>query len=126
VVALPYAVTGTNSDGSPAIVTGFPSALGQGETARMDALGISVTFRSVSAYTILIAKQDPGAYLVWLAFAALIGGLAITFYLPRRRIWARLRADGRLDVVGRADRHVDFNRELGRIVDRLVAARAGP
>jgi cytochrome c biogenesis protein len=85
-----------------------------------------VTFRSVSAYTILIAKQDPGAYLVWLAFAALIGGLAITFYLPRRRIWARLRADGRLDVVGRADRHVDFNRELGRIVDRLVAARAGP
>jgi cytochrome c biogenesis protein len=123
VVALPYAVTGTNADGSPAIVTGFPAALGQGDTTTMTALGISVTFKSVSAYTILIAKKDPGAYLVWVAFAALIAGLAITFYLPRRRIWARLRPDGRLDVVGRADRQVDLNRELGRIVDRLVALR---
>jgi cytochrome c biogenesis protein len=125
IIALPYAVTGTNIDGSPAIVTGIPSALGQGETATMTGLGISVTFRSVSDYTILIAKKDPGAYLVWVAFAALIAGLAITFYLPRRRIWARLQADGRLDLVGRADRQVDFHRELGRIVDGLVAARGG-
>lgn len=123
VLALPYAITGTNADGTPAMVTGIPAAVGLGETATMPGLGISVAFPQMRSYTILIAKRDPGAYLVWLAFAALIGGLAITFYLPRRRIWTRLRADGRLDLVGRADRQVDFDRELTGIVEALVAAR---
>jgi cytochrome c biogenesis protein len=124
ILAVPYAVTGTNPDGSPVIVTGFPAAIGQGETATIPGLGISVAFPSMSAYTILIAKRDPGAYLVWVAFAALIIGLAITFYLPRRRIWTRVAADGRVDLVGRADRQLDFDRELSGLVDALVAARA--
>jgi cytochrome c biogenesis protein len=79
-----------------------------------------------SEYTLLIAKRDPGAPIIWLAFATLLLGLAITFYLPRRRVWARLRQDGRLDVVGRSDRQVDFDREFGSLVDALVGARAGP
>jgi cytochrome c biogenesis protein len=127
IVAVPYAVNGTNPDGTPAMVTGFPSELGLGRATTMAGLGISVAFRSVSEYTILIAKRDPGAYLVWLAFGALILGLAITFYLPRRRVWGRFTPEGRLDLVGRADRHVDFERELAAIVDDLVAARgSGP
>lgn len=125
IVALPYAVTGTTADGTPAIVTGFPAAVGIGETADLAGLGISVALKSVSAYTILIAKKDPGAYLVWVAFIALVAGLAVTFYLPRRRVWSRLRPDGRVDLVGRADRQADFDRELAGIVDDLVAARAG-
>ena len=125
IVALPYAVTGTNTDGTPAIVTGFPAAVGVGQTATMAGLGITVALKSVSAYTILIAKKDPGAYLVWVAFVALVAGLAVTFYLPRRRVWTRLLVDGRLDLVGRADRQADFHHELASIVDDLVAAR-GP
>src|SRR3954470_15910519 len=124
IVAVPYAVTGTNPDGTPAIVTGFPAAIGEGETATINGLGISVAFPSMSAYTILIAKRDPGAYLVWFAFIALIGGLAITFYLPRRRIWTRVAPDGRVDLVGRADRQLDFDREMSGIVDALGQARA--
>jgi cytochrome c biogenesis protein len=126
IVALPYAVTGTNPDGSPAIVTGFPATAALGQSAPMPGLGITVALKSVSAYTILIAKKDPGAYLVWVAFLALVAGLAVTFYLPRRRIWTRLLADGRLDLVGRADRQADFHHELAAIVDDLVAARGGP
>ena len=61
---------------------------------------------------------------MWLAFVALLTGLAITFYLPRRRVWTRLLPNGRLDVVGRSDRQVDFDREFGALVDALVAARA--
>ena len=125
ILAVPYVVNGTNPDGTPAMATGFPSALALGESTTISGLGISVAFRSVSEYTILIAKRDPGAYLVWLAFGALILGLAITFYLPRRRVWTRLRPDGRLDVVARADRQVDLDRELGTLVDRLVALRPG-
>ncbi|HEX7948840.1 MAG TPA: cytochrome c biogenesis protein ResB [Candidatus Limnocylindrales bacterium] len=125
ILAVPYVVNGRNPDGTQAMTTGFPSALALGESTTIAGLGISVAFRSVSEYTILIAKRDPGAYLVWLAFGALILGLAITFYLPRRRVWARLRADGRLDLVARGDRHVDLDGELGALVDRLVAIRGG-
>jgi cytochrome c biogenesis protein len=124
-IVLPYAVTGTNPDGTPVIVTGFPAAITRGETTTMQGLGLTVGLRAFSEYTLLIAKRDPGAPLIWLAFAALITGLAITFYLPRRRVWTRLRPDGRLDLVGRADRQLDFERELARIVDALVAARSG-
>jgi cytochrome c biogenesis protein len=122
-VVLPYAVTGTNSDGSPAIVTGFPVALTQGETSQMAGLGLTVSLRAFSDYTLLIAKRDPGAPVVWLAFVALIAGLLITFYLPRRRIWTRLGPDGRLALVGRADRQADFEPELRAVVEDLVAAR---
>ena len=125
VVTEPYAVRGTNPDGTPDVVRGFPVAVVNGETATMEGLDLSVSLRGISQYTLLIAKRDPGQGIVWAAFLSLIVGLAITFYLPRRRVWARLRHDGRLDVVGRADRHVDFDREFGGLIDDLVAARAG-
>ncbi|HET9681289.1 MAG TPA: cytochrome c biogenesis protein ResB [Candidatus Limnocylindrales bacterium] len=125
-VVLPYAVTGTNPDGTPTIVDGFPVAVTKGETTAMAGLGLTVSLRAFTDYTLLVAKRDPGAPLVWLAFAALITGLAITFYLPRRRIWARLGRDGRLQLVGRADRQADFDRELSAVVDDLVAVRTPP
>ncbi len=50
-------------------------------------------------------------------------GLLITFWMPRRRIWGRLDADGRLKLVVRADRYVDVGREFGRFLDDLVTAR---
>jgi hypothetical protein len=60
---------------------------------------------------------------VWLAFASLIAGITISFYLPRRRVWTRLAPDGRLAIVWRSDRYVDVEREFGRLLDRLVAVR---
>jgi cytochrome c biogenesis protein len=119
----PYRITGTNADGSPITTSLFPLAVGPGETAGSPDLDFTVTLRSVGAYSLLIAKQDPGQGLVWLAFASLIVGLLITFYLPRRRVWARVSADGELRIVGRSDRYVDFEREFGRLLDDLVAAR---
>jgi cytochrome c biogenesis protein len=92
----------------------------------MEGLDMTVELRGFSEYTLLIAKRDPGAAIVWAAFLALLAGLAVTFYLPRRRVWARLGRDGRLDLVGRSDRQVDFDREFGSLVDAIVGARAGP
>jgi hypothetical protein len=60
---------------------------------------------------------------VWAAFAFLITGIAISFYLPRRRIWARVLPDGDLAIVNRSDRYVDVEREFGRLLDDLVAVR---
>ena len=79
--------------------------------------------RGFSEFTLLIAKRDPGQGLVWIAFGLLIVGLLITFWMPRRRVWGRLDADGRLALAFRADRYVDVGREFGRLLDDLVAAR---
>jgi cytochrome c biogenesis protein len=122
-IVLPYAVTGTRPDGTPAIVEGFPAAISAGESSDMEGLGLTVSLRGVSSYSLLIAKRDPGAPLVWLAFAALITGLAVTFYFPRRQVWARIGPDGRVDLAGRADRHAEFEDELAGLVDDLVRAR---
>jgi hypothetical protein len=43
--------------------------------------------------------------------------------MPRRRVWGRLDADGRLALVVLADRYVDVGREFGRLLNDLVAAR---
>ena len=123
-VILPYAVNGLNPDGTPKIIEAeVPYYAVKGDTVPMEGLGLSLQLRGFSDYTLLIAKRDPGAPIVWGAFVALLLGLAITFYLPRRRIWARLLPNGRLDLVGRADRQVDFDREFSALIDSLVAAR---
>ena len=100
-----------------------PVPVVRGETVDMGGLDLTVELRGFSEYTLLIAKRDPGQPIVWAAFVTLLAGLAVTFYLPRRRVWARLGADGRLDLVGRSDRQVDFDREFGGLVDALVTAR---
>jgi cytochrome c biogenesis protein len=127
-IALPYAVRGTLPDGTPDVIEApFPYAVVNGGTVDMEGLDLSLSLHGFSQYTLLIAKRDPGQPIVWAAFLALITGLAITFYLPRRRVWARLRRDGRLDLVGRSDRQVDFDREFGGLVEAIVAARGnGP
>jgi hypothetical protein len=40
-------------------------------------------------------------------------------------VWTRLAPDGSLGIVWRSDRYVDVEREFGRLLDRLVAARTG-
>lgn len=112
-----------NADGSTGAVQLGPLALTQGQGGVPSGADFSVEFTSVSQYTLLIAKKDPGAYIAWVAFGLLIVGLLITFWMPRRRIWGRLDADGQLKLTVKADRYVDVGREFGRFLDDLVAAR---
>jgi cytochrome c biogenesis protein len=123
VLILPYRVIGTNPDGTPIPENFTPLALAPGEGAAARDVQLSIEVRSVDEYTLLIAKSDPGQGLVWLAFLLLIVGISITFYLPRRRVWARFANDGQVGIVWRSDRYVDVEREFGRLLDRLVATR---
>jgi cytochrome c biogenesis protein len=122
-LVLPFRASGTNSDGSPQVTGLEPLALEKGETGTSAGTDFSVELRGFSDFTLLIAKRDPGQGIAWGAFAALIVGLLITFWMPRRRVWARLDAEGRLALVLRADRYVDADREFGRLLDDLVATR---
>jgi cytochrome c biogenesis protein len=123
VLILPYRVVGMAADGSPIPQNFTPIALAKGETGAARDVGLSIELRDVGEYTLLIAKRDPGQGIVWLAFASLIAGITITFYLPRRRVWTRLAPDGRVGIVWRSDRYIDVEREFGRLLDDLVAAR---
>jgi cytochrome c biogenesis protein len=123
VIVQPSRITGEDSAGQPITEALQPLAPRAGEAFAVAGTDISVGVRGFSDYTLLIAKKDPGKPIVWIAFLCLITGIAITFYLPRRRIWARVAADGRLAIVARPDRYVDVEREFGRLLDDLVAAR---
>ncbi len=123
VLILPYRIVGTDAGGAPIAENFAPVTLLRGETRVSDELAISLELTDFGEYTLLIAKRDPGQGIVWTAFAALITGIAISFYFPRRRVWARIAPDGRIGLVWRSDRYVDVEREFGRLLDDLVAAR---
>ena len=124
VLVLPFRQVGTNADGTPNVLGLEPLALELGEARVSAGTDFSVELRAFSQYSLLIAKRDPGQGVAWAAFGFLITGLLITFWMPRRRIWGRLDADGRLALVVRVDRYVDVTGEFGRFLDDLVAARS--
>jgi cytochrome c biogenesis protein len=120
--------TGTNADGTPRFDAIFVGGIGPGGTLAPPTADFTIALREVGAYTGIVAKRDPGLGIVWLAFGFLIAGLVLTFYFPRRRVWIRIdRADG-LRLAWASDRYVSVRRELGGLLDDLVAVRspAGP
>jgi cytochrome c biogenesis protein len=122
-IAIPYHIVGTASDGQP-IEDLYPAVdLQRGDAKVSQGLDLSIGLTDFGEFTLLIAKRDPGQGLVWIAFGLLIAGITISFYRPRRRVWTRLGADGRLGIVWRSDRYVDVEREFGRLLDQLVAVR---
>lgn len=82
--------------------------------------GYTIGWASAGAYTGMVIKRDPGQSFIWIAYLSLILGLALSFYFPRRRVWARL-AGERLELAMAADRYVDVEREFGRLQDELSA-----
>jgi cytochrome c biogenesis protein len=63
-------------------------------------------------------RKDPGANLIWVAAGLLIAGLLMTFYVPRLRLWARVRADGAV-LAAQAERSGVFQAEAKRIMREI-------
>ncbi len=122
-VMLGFRPVGTAADGTLQVETTFVGGAEPGRTYASPSGDLSIAFEEVTAYSGIIAKRDPGASIVWASFLLLIAGLSLTFYLPRRRVWARLAPSGELSLVARADRYVDLRREFGRLLEDLVARR---
>jgi cytochrome c biogenesis protein len=115
-------ITAPAADGSSRTL--FLAALGLGATTDPAATGgYRITWSDAGAFTGLVVKNDPGQGVIWLASLALLSGIVLTFYFPRRRVWARLEGD-RLDVAMLTDRYVDAPRELARLTRDLGAAAA--
>jgi cytochrome c biogenesis protein len=82
--------------------------------------GYTITWDSAGAFTGMVIKRDPGQGVIWLAFLSLITGLVLSFYFPRRRVWARL-DDDRLALALTGDRYVNPEREFADLLETFSA-----
>jgi cytochrome c biogenesis protein ResB len=112
----------TDANGNPYLfINGIdfdPIALTQGNAVTPQN-GYSYTFAGQVEASGISVKRDPGSLFIWIAVGMALVGLAITFYVPRRRLWVKV-SDGRVQLAGVAERTTRFSREL-----RLLGASLG-
>lgn len=88
----------------------------EGETARVGPYDL--TLRAFDTYTVIRVVRSSGEWLLWVAGALFLGGMAATFYWPRSRVWARLRDDQAVMTL-QADRTFDSDAELDRLSEGM-------
>jgi cytochrome c biogenesis protein ResB len=102
--------------GSPTLaVSGLrPAAvrLQAGESAEIE--GYRYTFLGQREFAGITVKRDRSDYLVWAGAALIVLGLIATFWVPRRRLWARI-SSTRTSLAGQAPGHARYARELRRL-----------
>jgi hypothetical protein len=86
-----------------------PVMLQSGESAEVG--GLEYTFEGPGEFAGINVKRDRSDMLVWVGAAAIVVGLMITFWVPRRRLWAKITAT-RASLAGQAPSHANFSREL--------------
>jgi hypothetical protein len=74
-------------------------------------------------YTGVEVRRDPGSWLIWVATALLLGGLVVTFYVPRRRLWLKV-TPGRTLAAGIAERTAPLSAEIEQLL-REARAQVG-
>ncbi len=98
------------SSDTPALslAPGKPVALG----------GLEYTFEGRRNFAGIAVKRDSGAWFIWTATAMLVGGLAITFYVPRRRLWVRLTEES-TQIAALAEKSGGFEKDMRILAQRL-------
>ncbi|MGA3208789.1 MAG: cytochrome c biogenesis protein ResB [Syntrophales bacterium] len=89
---------------------------------------VKVLHATQMSYTGLQVKQDPGIWLVWLGFAAMLVGTGLTYYVSHRKLWVWAAADApgkewtKIVIAGRINRNeLSFERKFNSLCDRLQA-----
>lgn len=85
----------TDPDGNPLLIQ-----LSQGETRELPDGG-SVTFDGVKRYIAVDISQDPTQGLMLASAIAVLLGLGLSLFIPRRRMWVRIK-DGQAEVAALA------------------------
>ncbi|HEY7269294.1 MAG TPA: cytochrome c biogenesis protein ResB [Dehalococcoidia bacterium] len=90
-------------------VQGQALALAPGEAVQ--AGGYEYTFGGTREFAGITVRRDPGGLFIWVATGLLLLGLALTFYIPRRRLWGKISA-GQATFRGLGGRFSSIEREL--------------
>jgi cytochrome c biogenesis protein len=80
--------------------------------------GYEYIFEGQREFTGLSVKRDSGAWFIWVATGLLVGGLAVTFYVPRRRLWLKLTRN-ETRVAALAEKSGGFEKEMRTLALRL-------
>lgn len=80
--------------------------------------GLEYTFEGRRAFAGISVKRDSGAWFIWIATAMLVGGLALTFYVPRRRLWLRLTPRS-TQIASLAEKSGGFEKDIRTLARRL-------
>lgn len=83
--------------------------------------GLRYTFDGQREFAGIEARRDRSDSLVWIGAVAIVLGLAITFWVPRRRLWAKI-TGARTAMAGQAPSHANFTRELRNLGREAGAA----
>ncbi|HJN92896.1 MAG TPA: cytochrome c biogenesis protein ResB, partial [Dehalococcoidia bacterium] len=83
------------------------------------------TFLGPREFTGLTVRKDPGAWIFWGAIVAGLAGLLITFFVPRRRIWAKITPE-RTYLAGLAGHGVNLRRSMGHLARAVGSPDAPP
>jgi cytochrome c biogenesis protein len=83
--------------------------------------GYEYTFEGRRAFAGISVKRDAGAWFIWVATAMLVGGLALTFYVPRRRLWIRL-TSASMQIASLAEKSGGFEKDMRILAKRLDVA----
>jgi cytochrome c biogenesis protein ResB len=114
---------GRHGDGEPYVsLTGLGEAgssitVEEGQSTSFG--GLNYTFEGVRDFSGITVRKDPGVTFLWVGVAMLLGGLLVTFYVPRRRLWVKL-DEGRTYIAGQAAHLVNLEKEM-----RQIAVEAG-
>ena len=81
--------------------------------------GYRYTFLGQREFAGITVRRDRSDYLVWAGVLLIVLGLIATFWVPRRRFWARI-TQARASFAGQAPSHAKYTREL-----RALAQAAG-
>jgi cytochrome c biogenesis protein ResB len=76
------------------------------------------TFEGRKEFAGIEVRRDPGVNFIWVAAGLLLAGLMVTFYVPRLRLWARVRGDEAV-LAGLAEKSGSFQDEAHRLAAAL-------
>jgi cytochrome c biogenesis protein ResB len=114
-------VATTRASGPPALtISGLRAqalTLEPGESSEIG--GYRYTFLGQREFAGITVRRDRSDYLVWAGALLIVLGLVATFWVPRRRFWARI-TQARASLAGQAPSHAKYTREL-----RALAQAAG-
>jgi len=91
-----------------------PQALTLRPGEKAEAGGYEYSFLGQREFAGIQVKRDRGDYLVWLGVALLLAGLLVTFWVPRRRLWAKI-TPARTQLAGHAGHLVNFEKEMAEM-----------
>ena len=85
--------------------------------------GYEYTFLGQREFSGINVKRDRSNYLVWAGAGLIVAGLMVTFWVPRRRLWARISSGGTA-LAGQAPSHARYAGDLKRLAVQAGAGTA--